>query len=76
MLARPGGATIDDLTAITAWLPHTTRAALTGLPKRGFAVLTVRAAGETTRYRLASVDAQGANPGPTAAETATAEVAQ
>jgi hypothetical protein len=30
------GATIDDLTGATNWLPHTARAALTGLRKRGY----------------------------------------
>ncbi len=37
-LERPGGATLDELVAATGWLPHTTRAALTGLRKRGYAV--------------------------------------
>src|SRR5208337_2393059 len=32
------GATIDELIDATGWLPHTTRAALTGLRKRGFAL--------------------------------------
>jgi hypothetical protein len=36
ILRREGGATIDQLAAAMAWLPHTTRAALTGLRKRGF----------------------------------------
>ena len=34
LLSRPEGATIDDLLSATGWLPHTTRAALTGLRKR------------------------------------------
>ena len=38
LLERNDGATIDDLIAATGWLPHTTRAALTGLRKRGYAV--------------------------------------
>jgi hypothetical protein len=40
-------------TAATDWLPHTTRAALTGLRKRGYAVLMSREA-KSTRYRLAA----------------------
>lgn len=36
LLTRDRGATIEDLTAATGWLPHTTRAALTRLRKRGF----------------------------------------
>ena len=35
MLGRERGATLDDLVAATGWLPHTTRAALTGLRKKG-----------------------------------------
>lgn len=38
LLQRDGGATIDELIATTGWLAHTTRAALTGLRKRGYAV--------------------------------------
>jgi hypothetical protein len=38
MLARQQGATLADLIAATGWLPHTTRAALTGLRKRGHAI--------------------------------------
>ena len=37
-LRRDRGATIDELIDLTGWLPHTTRAALTGLRKRGFAL--------------------------------------
>src|SRR5688572_21556978 len=36
LLDRPQGATLDELVAATGWLPHTTRAALTGFRKRGF----------------------------------------
>lgn len=35
LLQRDDGATIDDLISATGWLAHTTRAALTGLRKRG-----------------------------------------
>jgi Protein of unknown function (DUF3489) len=35
LLTRPQGATLDELVAATGWLPHTTRAALTGLRKLG-----------------------------------------
>ena len=38
LLERDHGATIDELIAATGWLAHTTRAALTGLRKRGYAV--------------------------------------
>ena len=35
LLSRDGGATLAELVAETGWLPHTTRAALTGLRKKG-----------------------------------------
>jgi hypothetical protein len=38
ILRREGGATIDQLAAAVGWLPNTTRAALTGLRKRGFEI--------------------------------------
>ena len=52
MLARPDGAGIDELVGALGWLPHTTRAALTGLRKRGYALSTVRTAGVPIRYRI------------------------
>ena len=38
LLERDHGATIEELIAATGWLAHTTRAALTGLRKRGYPV--------------------------------------
>lgn len=38
LMQRDGGATLDELTRATGWLPHTTRAALTGLRKKGYAI--------------------------------------
>jgi hypothetical protein len=38
LLRRDGGATVDQLATAMDWLPHTTRAALTGLRKRGFGI--------------------------------------
>lgn len=54
MLRRGDGATLDELTAATSWLPHTTRAALTGLRKKGHAI-DRRRRGEVTCYHLASI---------------------
>ncbi len=51
LLDRPNGASIDDLILATSWLPHTTRAALTGLRKRGLNVERSREEG-VTRYRI------------------------
>ncbi|CAO4191700.1 DUF3489 domain-containing protein [Methylorubrum extorquens] len=52
LLSQPEGATLEAMAGATHWLPHTTRAALTRLRQRGVAILTVRAAGQSTRYRL------------------------
>lgn len=38
MLLRDEGATLDQLIAATDWLPHTTRAALSGLRKAGYSI--------------------------------------
>ena len=38
LLERPGGASLADLVIHTGWLPHTTRAALTGLRKKGHVI--------------------------------------
>ena len=57
MLSANGGATLDALVEATGWLPHTTRAALTGLRKRGFLIERSREAGEASRYRVASTPA-------------------
>lgn len=35
LMRRNEGATLDELVTATGWLPHTTRAALTGLRKKG-----------------------------------------
>ena len=38
LLRRADGATLAEMVAATGWLPHTTRAALTGLRKKGHAI--------------------------------------
>ena len=38
LLRREGGATLAEMVAVTAWQPHTMRAALTGLRKKGHAL--------------------------------------
>jgi len=37
-VSRPQGATLEELTAASGWLPHTARAAITRLRQRGFDV--------------------------------------
>ncbi len=38
LLQRAEGATLDEMLAATGWQPHTTRAALTGLRKKGHTI--------------------------------------
>ena len=38
LLIRDEGATLDQMIKATGWLPHTTRAALTGLRKKGYVI--------------------------------------
>ena len=38
LLVRDEGATLEQMIAATGWLPHTTRAALTGLRKAGYVI--------------------------------------
>lgn len=52
LLHRDGGATGDDLVAATGWLPHTARAALTGLRHKGFAIATTKNDAGKTVYRI------------------------
>jgi hypothetical protein len=51
LMVRPKGATLDELIAATDWLPHTTRAALTGLRHRGYVLERTRGEDKVTRYR-------------------------
>jgi hypothetical protein len=51
LLEREDGATMSELIAATSWLPHTTRAALTGLRKKGHVIERSKRADETC-YRI------------------------
>ena len=52
LLLRDGGATLNDLTEATGWLPHTTRAALTGLRKKGHVLEKGKQPSGLTCYRI------------------------
>jgi hypothetical protein len=55
LLQRGRGATLNELVVMTGWLPHTTRAALTGIRKRGYSVTIDRSdkeRGSTYHARL------------------------
>ena len=53
LLSREEGVTIDQLVGATGWLPHTTRAALTGLKKKGHTVGSAKIDGRRL-YRIES----------------------
>lgn len=52
LLSRNKGATLAEIMAITHWQPHSTRAFLTGLRKKGVEIMReTRSSGETS-YRI------------------------
>jgi hypothetical protein len=61
LLGRKQRAGIEELTSATGWLPHTTRAALTGLRKRGYAIERSRSG--AGRLGLSDRDERGAGSG-------------
>jgi hypothetical protein len=54
LMKRAKGATLDEMIEATEWLPHTTRAALTGLRKRGFALERINDEAKGSVYRIKS----------------------
>ena len=70
LLERDHGATIDELIAATGWLAHTTRAALTGLRKRGYAVAIDRSDDKRGSFYRIPADETGLVEGPESFETA------
>lgn len=52
-ISTEAGATLAEITTLTGWLPHTARAAVTGLRKRGFDVALVQQDGRRA-YRVTS----------------------
>ena len=61
LLKADEGVTVPDLAQILGWLPHTTRAALTGLKKGGIAIqkLPPHDGSRSSRYTLASASVGG-----------------
>ena len=57
LLGRDTGASLIELIAATGWLPHTTRAALTGLRHKGFVLDRDKRQDGTTFYRISSAPA-------------------
>lgn len=53
MLSQECGITIDEISKSMGWLPHTTRATLTGLRKRGIQIIRLTREGERgSSYRI------------------------
>lgn len=53
MLSKEGGSTIEEVSKVMGWLPHTTRATLTGLRKRGIQIIRLTREGERgSFYRI------------------------
>jgi hypothetical protein len=66
MLARARGATIVEVATATAWQPHSVRAYLSGLRKKGLVLVReTRKSGEGA-YRIELVPAPAADAVPTA----------
>lgn len=54
LLSQDGGASLQELSTTASWLPHSTRAFLTGLKKKGFVIVSHKSEG-VRRYRATSV---------------------
>jgi hypothetical protein len=52
LLRRPEGATVAEIQQATGWQPHSARAAITGLKKKGFGVASALRGDGTRAYRL------------------------
>ncbi len=52
LLSRTKGATLAEMMAATRWQPHSTRAFLTGLRKKGVELLKEARAGGETCWRI------------------------
>lgn len=53
MLSQESGVTVQEISKAMGWLPHTTRATLTGLRKRGVHIIRLTRAGErSSSYRI------------------------
>ncbi len=54
LLQRSDGASLAELTEHTGWLPHTVRAALTGLKKKGYSIDSDKV-GDVRTYRATAL---------------------
>ena len=68
LLGGDSGVTISELIEATGWLPHTTRAALTGLRKRGYSIALDRS--DRERGAVYRIEAQSTESEPSHGELA------
>ncbi len=56
LLTRDGGATLEAMSTEVGWLPHSTRAFMTGLKKKGYVLDSEKIAG-VRHYRITTMPA-------------------
>ncbi len=55
LLSKEAGSDIASISKKFSWLPHTTRAAMSGLRKAGFEISSIKAGtGKPSKYRITS----------------------
>lgn len=54
LLSRKNGASLDDICKATTWKPHSVRAFLSGMRKRGFVITRERDASKISRYSVSA----------------------
>ena len=57
LLSRKTGTTIDKASETLGWQPHTTRASLTGLKKRGYVIERKDRVGKDSLYMISKSEA-------------------
>jgi hypothetical protein len=53
LLSRESGATLEEMSTLASWLPHSTRSFITGLKKKGHVIESDKFDG-VRRYRIVS----------------------
>ena len=51
LLSREGGTTLEEMSTLAGWLPHSTRSFMTGLKKKGHVIKSDKIDG-VRRYRI------------------------
>lgn len=55
LMKQPGGTTLEELIGATGWQPHSARAVIAGLRKKGHAIVREKVDG-VSRYRISPAD--------------------